>query len=361
MRVQLIHPGELGPSEISAWRAMQRATPSLNNPFLTPDYAMAVGSVRPQSRVAIIMDGTHVNGFFPFEKRRMGIGVPISGWLSSCQGIIYQAQSDWDAAELMHACGLAAWKFDNLLPEQKPFQPYHAATTPAPVIDLSCGFASYYTALRARAPQFCRELERKARKMEREVGTLTVECGSRDPKALAALMNWKSEQYRRTAHVDRFEQPWLAELLETLLASQGAEFAGVLSVLSADGHPVAAQFGLRANSLLVGWFTGYDARYAKYSPGLIHLLRMAESLAATVNTIHMGKGALAYTQSLRNHELMVSEGIVTTRGALGVAQRALSAASRQALVVARQSPHIHSALDSLLRRVGVSKRTYGRI
>ncbi|HEX3955614.1 MAG TPA: GNAT family N-acetyltransferase [Trebonia sp.] len=361
MRVQLIHPSELGPSEICAWRAMQRATPSLNNPFLSPDYAIAVGSFRPQSRVAVLMDGNHITGFFPFEKRRLGIGVPISGWLSPCQGVVHEAHAEWNAADLVRACGLAAWKFDNLLPDQKPFEPYHAATMPTPVIDLSRGFDAYYTGLRARASDFCRELERKARKMEREIGSLTAECDSRDRNALAALVSWKSEQYRRTAHVDRFEQPWLACLLETLLAPRGIEFTGLLSVLSAGGRPVAAQFGLRSGDLLVGWFTGYDPLCAKYSPGLIHLLRMAENLAATVNTIHMGKGALRYTRSLRNHEIIVSEGVVTAKSALGVTQHAYNLTSKQALAAARQSPRLHAGLDTILRRAGVSRRTYGRI
>ena len=361
MRVTLIRPGELGPSEVSAWRAMQRATPALNNPFLAPDYAIAVGSVRPQSRVAVLLDGGHVSGFFPFERRGMGIGVPISGWLSSCQGVIYEEENEWDAADLMSACGLAAWKFDNLLPDQKPFVPYHNATRPAPAIDLSGGFDCYYAGLRARASQFCRELERKARKMEREVGPLTVDSGSRDPKALATLIAWKSQQYQRTAHVDRFEQPWLASLLERLLAMQAAEFAGVLSVMYAGGQPVAAQFGLRSDRVLVGWFTGYDARYAKYSPGLIHLLRMARNLNADVDAIHMGKGAHAYTQHLKNQDVMVSDGMVTTRSALGLAHRAVSTASKHALEASRQSPRVHDALDGILRGLGVSKRAYGRL
>jgi len=361
MRVTLIRPGDLGPSEISAWRAMQRATPALNNPFLAPEYAITVGLVRPQSSVAVLTDGPRVTGFFPFEKRGLGVGVPISGWLSSCQGVIHQEENEWDAAELMRACGLAAWKFDNLLPDQKPFVPYHNATRPAPAIDLSGGFDCYYAGLRARASQFCRELERKARKMEREIGPLTVDSGSRDPGALATLIAWKSQQYQRTAHVDRFEQPWLAALLERLLAVQTAEFAGVLSVLYAGGQPVAAQFGLRSDRLLVGWFTGYNARYGKYSPGLIHLLRMASNLSATVDAIHMGKGARAYTEHLKNQEVMVSDGMVTTRNALGLAHRAVNTASKRALVASRQSPRVHSALDGILRRFGVSKRAYGRL
>ena len=77
------------------------------------------------------------------------------------------------------------------------------------------------------------------------------------------LMAWKSDQYRRTSHVDRFERPWLVGLFEALLATRGDYAGGLLSVLYAGDQPVAAQFGLRTGNLLVGWFTGYDARFAQ--------------------------------------------------------------------------------------------------
>jgi CelD/BcsL family acetyltransferase involved in cellulose biosynthesis len=362
MRVHVIHPSELGPGEIAVWRAMQRATQSLSNPFLSPSYAIAVGTVRPQSRVAVLMDGASIIGFFPFEKRRLGIGVPISGWVSSCQGVVHAAGAEWNAMELLRGCGLAAWKFDNLIPEQEPFQQYHLSTRPAPVIDLSCGFGAYYAAIRARKTRFCRELERKARKIEREIGDLHVECGSRDLGALRTLMAWKSEQYQRTAHVDRFEQPWLAGLLERLLACQTADLTGLLSVMSADGQVIAVQLGLRSGGLLVGWFTGYDTRHARYSPGLINLLRMAETVAAAgVNTIHMGKGALKYSCPLQNDDLMVSDGVVTSTSVVGMAQRAYSVTTKQALTLVRQAPILHRTLDRAFRRVGISSRTYGRL
>ena len=78
----------VGPDEIAAWHQMQKATPALADPFLAPEYAMAVGRFRPRSRVAVLTDGQSIVGFFPFEERRLGTGVPISGWLSACQGVV---------------------------------------------------------------------------------------------------------------------------------------------------------------------------------------------------------------------------------------------------------------------------------
>jgi CelD/BcsL family acetyltransferase involved in cellulose biosynthesis len=362
MHVRLIHPSELGALEISAWHAMQRATPSLANPFLSPEYAIAVGRFRPESRIGVLIDRQSIVGFFPFEKRQFGAGVPISGWLSPYQGLIHAPGAEWDSRELLHGCQLTTWKFDNLIPTQKPFAPFHAGTDPAPIIDLSEGFDAYYATLRAKSSKFCRELERKARKLAREAGELRAVSTTKDLEVLRTLIGWKSEQYRNTDHVDRFGNAWVVELLETLLATQTDYLASTLSVLYAGEKPVAAQFGLRAGPLVVGWFTGYDTSYSNYSPGLIQLMRLAEGVAAAgVTTIHMGRGAQKYTQGIKTGDVFVSQGAVTGRSVLGTAHRARNAIARWALLSARQHPRLHDTADTILRHSGLSSRTYGRV
>lgn len=362
MRVSVIHPRELGPSDIATWHAMQRATPSLANPFLSPEYAIATGAVRPDSRVAVLTDGNAVIGYFPFEKRRFGVGVPLSGWLSACQGLIHVPGVQWDASQLLRECKLSAWKFDNLLPDQKPFATYRASVAPLPVIDLANGFDAYCQSVDARAHRFIRELGRKRRKLSREAGDLRVDSDARDLDALRILMDWKSEQYQRTNHVDRFREPEVRTLLELLLSTRTSSLTGQLSVLYADDDPVAIQFGLRADSVLVGWFTGYNPQFAKYSPGVIHLMEMAEDMAKNgVCAIHMGTGARKYAETLKSYDLLAARGTVTGRSWLGAAHRYQASCWRQAVRVVRHYPGLHHSADRILRHTGVARLTYGRL
>jgi CelD/BcsL family acetyltransferase involved in cellulose biosynthesis len=208
----------------------------------------------------------------------------------------------------------------------------------------------------------CRELERKTRKLERDVGDLRLACDSPDPKLLRLLIQWKSEQYRRTDHVDRFDQPWVGELFEDLLATRTSSLAGLLSVMYAGDQPVSIQFGLRTGALLVGWFAGYNIDFARYSPGLAQIRLMAEGLTEVgVHKLHMGKGAKRYTEALKNSDIFVGEGIVTTRTAIGEAHRLSYNANSWALRIAREHPALHDAADLLLRRTRLSSWTYGRI
>jgi CelD/BcsL family acetyltransferase involved in cellulose biosynthesis len=363
MRVHLVRPDELGSAEIAAWQAMQLATPSLANPFLAPEFAIAVGRFRPSARVAVLVEGQSIVGFFPFDRRRLGIGLPICGWLTPCQGLIHIPGADWHPRELLRGCRLSAWRFDNLITDQLPFKPYHVITAPVPMIDLSDGFDAYYAKLRVKSPRFCRELARRTRKLAREAGEIRMAAHANDSNALRMLMRWKSEQYRRTSHVDRFGQPWLVGLLDTLLATSGDHVSGLLSVLYVNDQPIAAQFGLRSRNLAVGWFTAYDMRFRNYSPGLINLRQMIEGMAAVgIDTIDMGGGAVNYYKEvLKSHETFLARGVVTSRSMLGAAHRARLASALWATRTAHQYRGFHCAADRILRRTGVARQIYGRV
>jgi CelD/BcsL family acetyltransferase involved in cellulose biosynthesis len=341
---------------------MQTAAPPLANPFLSPEFAIAAGRCRRESQVAVLTAGSDTIGFFPFDKRRLGVGVPIAGWLSACQGVIHTSDAPWSVPELLRGCQLSAWRYDNLVADQTPFEAYHSAISPAPVIDLSCGFSEYQAKLHARASHLSREIDRKSRKLSREVGVLRLVADCQEQAPLLLLMAWKSEQYRRTNHVDRFRQPWVVHLFRELLATRTEHLSGLLSVLYAGNQPVSVQFGLRAGSLLVGWFTGYDMRFRKYSPGMIQVRMMAEELPGLgVQTLHMGKGARRFTDSLKNSHILVGEGTATSQTLTGAAYRFGNMLHSHALHTVRKYPVLHNTADLMLRRTGVSSRTYGRI
>ena len=350
MGISVIRPGELGRAEIAAWHGMQRGTPALANPFLSPEFTIAVGRFRPAARVAVLTEGRDITGFFPFERRRLSAGVPIAAGLTDCQGLVHAPAAGWDARALLRACGISAWQFDHLVAGQGPFEPYQAALVPSPVVDLCRGFAAYHASLRAAAPYFCREMARKARKITREVGELCLVTGSRDVGVLRVLMGWKSDQYRRTGRLNRFSRPWVIELLDSLLATRASGLSGMLSMLYAGEVPVAGSFGLWSGPVLAGWIAAYDARFARFSPGLLHHLRLAEeSAAAGVKLIDLGKGARQYKETLKSGDQFVAEGIVTVRSLLGAAHWACRAPQAWAIRQIRARPPLFHAADAVLR------------
>jgi len=75
---------------------MLRKTDSLASPFLCPEFAVAVDRFCPNARVAVLADGPDIVGFFPFQRRRLGVGVPIGYGINDCQGLIHAPGVEWD-------------------------------------------------------------------------------------------------------------------------------------------------------------------------------------------------------------------------------------------------------------------------
>jgi CelD/BcsL family acetyltransferase involved in cellulose biosynthesis len=354
MRISVIRPGELGLAEISAWHAMQRdSRGALGNPFLSPEYTQAVGRFRPGARVAVLTEGGSIAGFFPFERRRLGMGVPIGSGLSDCQGLVHAPGFEWDPRQLLRGCGLSAFAFDHLTAAQQPFGRHVAATAPSPVIDLADGFAAYQAKLMVKSAHFCRLLARKNRKLSREAGPVRLVADSRERSALRSLVAWKSDQYRRTGRTDRFARPWVVGLVDDLFEQRGRHFRGVFSVLYAGDVPVAAHLGLHRGPMAAHWFAAYDIRFRQYSPGLILHLGMLEAAAATgVRHIDLGKGAKRYKERLKTSDIYVSEGAVTRGWALGPLHRAYIAPMQWGMRTVRAHPALYESADHVLKRYG---------
>jgi CelD/BcsL family acetyltransferase involved in cellulose biosynthesis len=353
VQISVARPDELGPAEIAAWQSMRCKTESLASPFLCPEFAIAVGRVRPDALVAVLTDGPDIVGFFPFQRRRFGVGVPMGFGVTDCEGVIHAPDVEWDPRDLLRACKLSVWQFDCLVEGQRPFEPFEVTVVPSAVIDVSDGFDAYQEKLRAKSPQFCKDLARRTRKLEREAGELRFVVDADDLADLRLLMRWKSDQYRRTGWIDFFDRPWIVDLVEDLFSTHTDHFGGLLSVLYAGEVPVAAHFGLKSDHVLAHCYPAYDPRFSRQSPGLIHHLRLIEETAALgVRLIDMGRGPERYKQTLKSRDLFVAEGMVA-RGPLHAAvHKTRTGVVKWAGPRIRQHPHLFHAADRLLRHYG---------
>lgn len=323
VRVSPIRPRELGSAELARWRELQGGDPSLQNPFLAPEFTLAVDRARKHCLVAVLEDGPGIVGFFPYERRALGVGRAIGAGVSDCQALVHAPGLQWDPRALLRGCGLAVWEFDHLLASQAPFAPYHMLPERSPVMDVSDGYQRYLTARRPSSRRLIKSTEYKGRKLEREIGPVRFEFDVQDRVALRSLMRWKSVQYRRTGQFDRFARDWIVRLVEDLYETREQEFAGVLSVLYAADRPVAGHFGIRSGSVLSWWFPAFDPAYARYSPGLISLLRTAQAAAdAGLRQIDLGRGHEGYKESFKSGDIAIAEGWVERPSSVAVVRRA---------------------------------------
>jgi CelD/BcsL family acetyltransferase involved in cellulose biosynthesis len=353
-RVTIVHPRELGPSEMDLWRSFQDSEPTFDSPFLSPEFTITVGELREHVRVAVLYDGSGIVGFFPFERHPMGIGRPVAAGLTDVQGLVLAKDIEIDPQRLIKACGLSVFEFDHLHADQ-PLVPSRHSRHPSPIMDLRDGFGAYVETIKKVSGKTYKSTLYKSRKLERDIGPLRHDYAVTDEAPLRALIGWKTDQYRRTGRSDRFSTPWIVELVERLLHTQTESFAGVLDMMYVDGRPMAGHFGLRTRTTLAGWFPAYDTSFAKYSPGLIHHLAMAErSAEAGIGVIDMGRGEKEYKEKLKNGEYTVVEGRIA-RAAIG------SGVHWMLRVPARKVRGAVLANPVLLKTADRALKTYGRL
>ncbi|MCX4556795.1 GNAT family N-acetyltransferase [Streptomyces phaeochromogenes] len=358
MNISVYRPGELTAADRAAWSALQskahlQGAPELANPFLSPEFTLAVGRCRRGVRIAVVRESGEPVAFFPFQRTTTGVGRAVGLGVSDCQGLVHGPGFTWDARELLRACGLAVWEFDHLVEGQEPFEAEASGTFPSPVMDVDRGYETYLAELRDRSPKFTRTTLAKDRRLGRDHGEVRYVHDERDPEALLTLMGWKSAQYRRTGRSDRFAQPWITRLTHQLFHTRSEPFAGILSVLYAGGRPIAAHFGLRSERVLACWFPAYDPAFSKYSPGLVLHLRMAEAAAADgIAYLDLGRGQKEYKDSLKTRELAVSEGLVTRRHPVALGHRARRAPVRALRNVVLSRPELFEPADKALKRMG---------
>jgi CelD/BcsL family acetyltransferase involved in cellulose biosynthesis len=353
VRIRVLKPDELGEEEAEVWRELRAKSGAPANPFMEPEFTLAVGRVRPAARVAVLWEDGEPAGFFPYEQGPLGHGRAIGLGVSDSQGAVLRPGLTIATRELLRACALSAWEFDNLEAGQGVFQPDAAEEFASPVIDVGAGYAAYEEVLRAQSPKFLKTTLAKERKLGRQVGEVRFVFDERDPAALRTLMEWKSAQYRRTGRRDRFAREWISTLVRLLHETRTPGCSGVLSVLYAADRPVAAHFGLRSSTVLSCWFPAYEPEFAKYSPGLILHLRMAESAAAEgIGMLDLGRGAAEYKDALKTGELRVYEGSSVRPGARAALYWLSREPARRAHSFVRGRPRLAEYAQKTLNQIG---------
>jgi CelD/BcsL family acetyltransferase involved in cellulose biosynthesis len=239
----------------------------------------------------------------------------VGGIISDYHGVICPKGFRFSPRELLEHSGLTAWYFDHFPTSQLCVAPFQVgglspqAIGLSPQIDLSLGYDYYVKQRREAGSQQIKKIYNLMRRVEREVGPLQFVPGATDPALLAVVLGWKSDQYRQSGKCDLFAPGWIRDAVECIFATRLDGRSGTLSLLYAGDHLIAGHIGMRSRQVWHYWFPSYDPKAAKYSPGLILLLKMAE-YAETVGAhiIDLGKGNSLYKLRLMNSSCALASG-----------------------------------------------------
>jgi CelD/BcsL family acetyltransferase involved in cellulose biosynthesis len=335
MKIHHIAGHELDEDLIRQWAALQQAEPLFESAFFHPEFTRAVAAAKPNVELGVVEDGGRALAFFPFERLSRHVGVPSGGSLSDYHGVIQgrNLDSGFDPLALLRACRLDCWDFDHMPAAQTLIPNAPRRRFDSPQIDLSQGYEAYVRDKRASGSQLIERIEYLERRLAREVGPVRFVAEDADEQPFERVLQWKSAQYIRTGQPDIFAAGAAREVLRRLREIRTPRFAGVLSTLRAGDRLIAGHFGLTSGGAAHYWFPSYDVEFARYSPGLILILKFAAcSGALGLRSIDLGGGAQPYKLRLATHANILSAGSFELSNAFSLTRnlrRALIDAARK--------------------------------
>jgi CelD/BcsL family acetyltransferase involved in cellulose biosynthesis len=312
-KADIIHPSELTDTEIVAWLKLQSGAPELGSPLLGPGFALAVGAVRPDARVAIWREGRRSAGFLGFHRAGGGFARPIGAPFSDYQALI-SGPGFPPAHQALEAAGLHGMRLTGLV---DPHGVFPAALEPVAAhrIDLSAGCGGYLESLRAGSRNRWRNFKRYSRRLSGEVGPLELRAPDRSEETFEILLDWKRRQLAGTGLHDFTAAAWVRALMQRLFETGGRAFGGLMITLYAGDRPVAAHFGVRQGGWYHPWLGAYDPDLAGFSPGTVHqVLAAAAAAGIGVHTYDLGPRADRSKAAFANQAVTVGEGVVAGDG-----------------------------------------------
>lgn len=312
MRIDVIRPADLGPSERATWRRLQAESPWCGSPYYAVDFAQMVGAARSDARIAVIEDGGKIVSFLgvqrPSPLAAMAIGMPISDY----HGLVGDPGPDLTGAMLCQALKVGRIDF-GAMPDAAPgFAEARKGSLSSFVAQLGPGgSAAYLAELRKERADTIRKMNRKRANMAAEGGEIVFTANSRNRAHFDELMRWS------TCRCDASHQPpvwktrWVRQTLEQIWESTDSHFSGVLFTDEVGGNLAAAQFLLRAGPVMHVWIIGHSQQFERYSPGT-GLMRLVIEWAADngYSEVDLGYGDYQFKRQLTNSMRPLSHGFI---------------------------------------------------
>jgi CelD/BcsL family acetyltransferase involved in cellulose biosynthesis len=310
VRIEVVRPTELG-ALADAWRALQRRELLTDTPFLSPSWAVAVDEVRGGRgvRVAVLSEGERPVAFMPAQIGRI-TAMAAGGAMSDYEGVVGEPLAELDLVELLRVLGVSRYDF-TVAPAGQPFSAFAQGRATSWIVDVADGYRPYAETRRADGVSALKELDRKRRKVEREVGPLEFSADSRDRAAFERLIALKRAQYRAKGQTDVFAAGWPLALVRRLFEAQPAGCAATLFTLRLAGQLAAVQLHLVSARTIHAWIIAHEPRFERYAPGLLLFQQVLMWMDGQVHDrVDLGHGDYRFKRELANSTAELLHGYV---------------------------------------------------
>jgi CelD/BcsL family acetyltransferase involved in cellulose biosynthesis len=257
-----VHPQDLSLSDIVVWRRFLEAQPALSSPFLTPEWAQAVGRQRSDAQIVIFRKGERAVGFLPVQRPNAFAARPLGGAVCDEQALIGPGDPSYHLAEAARALDVGRIDFTAALRESGLGR-FLQTSEQADLACFDAGWDAYAAALKATGSSVRSIAAQSLRQLsEAHDQDVHLETFSGDAEAFDLLIDWKRAALDRAEAPDPYSREWVRRLVrETFLAPRAVTFGGALFVLRVKQRPVSALYCLTSRKALHAWVSASDPAF----------------------------------------------------------------------------------------------------
>lgn len=307
-----VHPvADLPADTRAAWTNLYLRV-GQGRPQMSPDYVSAVDEVFHTNELAEIADQNGmVRAVLPFSRNEGDIADAPLMAVCDGDGPLVDPGFSFNITDVLAAAGLRSFEWGHAPVDVPGLAGRHGTTAPAAVLDLSQGFEAYRTAREAEGTSIFKQTARKRRKLEREVGEITVTL--RDSPDLAGeLAQMKARQLRAIGLTDSgFRGDGVVKVIQNACSQDSEHMSSFISTLRAGSTVVAMHWWVASNSHLVSVTPTHGLDYEKYSPGTVLTIDVIEQLADKLDSAELGLAINQMKASLMTHTIELGRGKVS--------------------------------------------------
>jgi CelD/BcsL family acetyltransferase involved in cellulose biosynthesis len=327
LKIDVFPALELPAEVLAAWSAVQAGEARLDSPFLSPLWAQAVARAQGPSsdvKVAVQRNDAGAPAAFLAVRKRGSTAMPAGAPMSDYQALVARDGFRADPRAMLQALGVSRYDFCHMLAEDPAFQGHARGRDVSWVVEVADGYAAYEAERKAAGVGALKDIDKKRRKVEREVGPARFTALSDSRADYAQLIAWKRAQLAATGQTDLFKTAWVMRLMDELLETRDPAFGGGLYTLHLGDELAAVHFHLRGGATIHGWLIAHDPKFERYSPGLLLFQDILRSLdSEPYKRLDLGAGDYRFKRELSNRQQGVMFGFL---GAPSVSTLARTAA-----------------------------------
>lgn len=348
LRYATLNCGDLTEELRIIWQKKQKTNPALYSPYFSVEYTLEVAKLRNDVRVLVAYKGDTIEAFLPIQGRRFArpVGAPMTDY----HGLICDADCAINIKDMLAAAGIGVYHFSGLI---NSYAVTYARTDKVAATDISMGPTAWRAGRDKSYRKNCKDLARRLRKAEAEIGPVRSDHDVRDPQVLETLFKWKREKFMVTGKYDVLSAGWTEALLRNLFARRAPDIRCELHVLYIGETVAAADLGLTDGKTFHSWIVGYDEQFHKYSPGSLLLEQFIDvSVEMGYSKLDLGTGIYGYKKHYSGIDLESQTGMIAATGPAAALSKAYNVAERFGE---------NTALGSLGKLPGKLRRRYSQI